>query len=324
MYNNLDFIDGSSSCASSSLSTEFPINRTNQTCGASIDIDFIQPLLADKWYYIHYGKTVDNPADTCISILQHDSSAVSGMYWLTSTNGPVQMYCDFEGTNCDSHGGWMRIAKVDLADENYQNCLTSSFEKVTISGIDLCRRVQNEGGCVSAYLNVQGKQYSMVCGKARGYQYGTTDSFGRSNAINLSPDSNYVDGISITYDTNPRKHIFTFASGCSETGACWSSSECPCQTGSTSVFPKFLGYNDFYCESGSYNHPSYNTLYTEQLWDGLDCDGDETPCCTSSRLPWFYQALHEKTTSNVEFRLCSAGPKSNEDVAFDQIEIYVK
>ena len=60
------------------------------------------------------------------------------------------------------------------------------------------------------------------------------------------------------------------------------SSECPCQKGATSVFPNFLGYNDFYCESGLYWHPGGATLYTEPLWDGKNCDWKEAPCCTSS------------------------------------------
>ena len=86
----------------------------------------------------------------------------------------------------------------------------------------------------------------------------------------------------------------------------------------------FLGYNDFYCESGLYWHPGGGTLYTEPLWDGKNCEWKEVPCCTSSRLPWFYQALPTATSHNIEFRVCSAGDKNNEDVAFDQVEFYVK
>ena len=243
------------------------------------------------------------------------------MYWLSSPNGAIQMYCDMDGnTKCDSHGGWMRIVKVDLTDANYQNCITNSFEMVTLSNKKVCRRVQHQGGCVSAYLNVQGKNYSMVCGKARGYQYGTTDSFSRgSNTVNLTPDSNYVDGISITYGTNPRKHIFTYAAGCSESGSCHWRSRCPCLTGSTAPFPKFLGFNDFYCESGSYWHPGGSVFYPEPLWDGLNCDWKEAPCCTSTRLPWFHQALHQETNSNIEIRVCTYGGKSNEDVTLKYI-----
>ena len=216
----------------------------------------------------------------------------------------------------------MRVVKVDLNVSN--DCIGSAFEVFVANGKKVCRRVQFQGGCVSAYIETKGQNYSRVCGKIRGYQYGTTDSFGRSNAVNLSPDANYVDGISITHGSNPRKHIFTYASGCSESGSCWSSSECPCQTGATSVFPKFLGYNDFYCESGSYWHPGGGTLYTEPLWDGKNCDWKEAPCCTSSRLPWFYQALPTATSDNIEFRVCSAGNKNDEDITFDQVEFYIK
>ena len=70
--------------------------------------------------------------------------------------------------------------------------------------------------------------------------------------------------------------------------------------------------------------PGGGTFYTEPLWDGKNCDWKEAPCCTSSRLPWFYQALPTATSHNIEFRVCSAGDKNNEDVAFDQVEFYVK
>ena len=289
-------------------------------------MDALIPVLQEKWHYIHYGKSQDNPADSCLSILQHDSALQSGMYWIRSGSGTaVQVYCEMQGTNCDNHGGWMRVIKIDLNDTNYYTCPSNNFEIYIASGKPkICRRVQYQGGCVSAYLTVQGQNYSMVCGKVRGYQLGTTDSFGRGNAQSLTPDNNYVDGISLTHGTNPRHHIFTYASGCSESGSCWASSECPCQTGATSQFPKFLGYNDFYCESGSYWHPSLTGFYSDPLWDGKNCLWKEAPCCSSNRLPWFYQALPSKTNDNIEFRVCTATAKNDEDVGFDQLELYIK
>ena len=49
------------------------------------------------------------PLNSCKSILNDSSSALSGDYNITTCNGSVvQVYCDMEGTNC---GGWNRDNK---------------------------------------------------------------------------------------------------------------------------------------------------------------------------------------------------------------------
>ena len=68
-------------------------------------------------------------------------------------------------------------------------------------------------------------------------------------------DSNYVDGVSITYGSNPRQHICTYSAGLTETRL--GSNGCPCNNGnSASPPPSFVG-NDYYCESGKYSSWSY-------------------------------------------------------------------
>ena len=49
----------------------------------------------------------------------------------------------------------------------------------------------------------------------RAYQKGRTDSIHNDGGIRGSPtiDSNYVDGISLTYGESPRQHIWTFGVG---------------------------------------------------------------------------------------------------------------
>ena len=54
------------------------------------------------------------------------------MYWITSPNGPIPVYCDMDGSNCDSHGGWMRVVKVDLNVSN--DCIGSAFEVFVANG----------------------------------------------------------------------------------------------------------------------------------------------------------------------------------------------
>ena len=68
--------------------------------------------------------------------------------------------------------------------------------------------------CSSANLSTNGVSYQKVCGRARGYQKGDTVAFYGSQPLYSKPiDGSYVSGCSITYSSNPRQHIWTFASG---------------------------------------------------------------------------------------------------------------
>ena len=134
-------------------------------------------------------------------------------------------------------------------------------------------------------------------------------------------DSYYVDGVSITYGSNPRQHIWTYAGG-------WYllvySYGCPCDNGSSvSPPPSFVG-NDYYCESGLNYLPWSYVLYADDpLWDGQNCNGPESTCCTNPNMPWFLTTLNETTTDNIELRVCSNQGLPNEDTPLDIIEIYV-
>ena len=66
-------------------------------------------------------------------------------------------------------------------------------------------------------FSTQGIQYSQVCGRIIGYQFGGTQAFryvieGNPQTIN----DPYVDGVSLTYGS-PRQHIWTFAAAIDET-----------------------------------------------------------------------------------------------------------
>ena len=61
--------------------------------------------------------------------------------------------------------------------------------------------------------------------------------------------------------------------------------------------PSFVGDN-YYCESSS-------TGYDDILWDGQQCNGLESPCCTAPNMPWFTTTLDDNTTSDIEVRACT-------------------
>ena len=70
----------------------------------------------------------------------------------------------------------------------------------------LCAMNTDSPGCSSTVLEVQGVQYSRVCGKIIGYQQKSPDAFrAYSHRGQTTIESYYVDGISITHGS-PCKH----------------------------------------------------------------------------------------------------------------------
>ena len=109
-------------------------------------------------------------------------------------------------------------------------------------------------------------------------------------------NQSYVSGLSITYNNNPRKHIWTFASGFSERySVVWN---CPCSIRPGNDPPSFVD-NDYYCESGSVDWPSTSVYYfNDTLWDGAGCTSGT--CCDDTTQPWFYRQLNQTTQDDIE------------------------
>jgi hypothetical protein len=182
------------------------------------------------------------------------------------------------------------------------------------------------GGCSSAYLDVQGVEYSRVCGKIIGYQQKTPNAFGpyyHNRALTI--DQGYVDGISLTHGQNPRKHIWTFAAALHEVTYTNSESLCPCtniHNHLTIPIPPYVG-NDYFCDTGS-SQTYENRFYPEDpLWDGQGC-GRLNTCCSFNNPPWFMKQLPASTHDNIEMRLCANADRSREDIVFETLELYVQ
>ena len=152
-----------------------------------------------------------------------------------------------------------------------------------------------------------------------------------NNAIpNIDNCSTYVDGVTITYGSNPRKHIWTYACGVGETilgDDLLRPYNCPCNSDSsgTSV-PEWVS-SDYYCESGLYpSQFQQKVLHSNDiLWDGQQCNGNEGLCCTNPKMPWFIKAFNKTTTEDIELRMCgSEDPLNDEDTPLDIIELYIR
>ena len=146
----------------------------------------------------------------CSLLLHAYSSAPSGYYTLQAPNGSlISVYCDMEGSNCDCKGGWMRVGYLNMSEPG-ANCLPGlTQQQYNNIDHDVCG-LPDSGTFSHTFFSTQGIHYNKVCGQLSGYQYRAPDGF---NSKKVVIDSCYVDGISITYGSSPRKHIWTYANG---------------------------------------------------------------------------------------------------------------
>ena len=258
-----------------------------------------------------------NPLSACSDIPRCYSSASSGYYQIKAANGSaVQAYCDTEGTNCGGEGGWMRVAYLNMTDPSSQ-CPVGF--RVETANKRFCIRNTSSGGCSPILAESFGLNYSKVCGYVRGYSYYTLDGF-----ETIPGTGHYVDGVSITYG-NPDTHLWTYAAGLQEANSINAHRpfKCPCNTQAGHAPPSFVGSN-YYCESGSLFHPDGIWYTNDPLWDGMQCGGDEGPCCNPTGLPWFIRNIPTNTTATIKVRVCLDEASDNENIGIERLQLYVK
>ena len=160
-----------------------------------------------------------------------------------TTIGPGHGACGCSGP------GWRRAVYLNMSDPT-QTC-PSAWELIATPRRS-CRRSSNtnERSCYSAIFPTQGIQYSQVCGRIIGYQFGAPQAFRYVNEGNPQTiDDPYVDGVSLTYGS-PRQHIWTFAAALDvATANSNPNSRCTCTYPSRpNPAPSFVG-DDYFCET---------------------------------------------------------------------------
>ena len=258
---------------------------------------------------------------SCEAIHKKWPNSPSGYYNIASNNGSVHLvYCHIESL-CNSTGGWMRIANLNITEGgSCPDGFRMYSEEVHACG----RPATSSGSCVGTIFSSSGIKYSQVCGKVIGYQVGWPDAARRDDSsIKNNINTYYADGVSVTHG-NPRKHVWSLMSGESDRNG--RNSQCPCGHIGSFPAPSFVGSN-YYCESGHKNRsdPKFGKLYpSDRLWDGKDCGSSETGCCQRPLIPWFYKSIGYYTTDYIEMRICCDEGTNDEDVAVEQYELYVK
>ena len=233
------------------------------------------------------------------------------------------IYCNMD-TLCNGTGGWTRLAYLDMTDAS-QSC-PSGLRLYQSGVVRACGRPVSSGpSFASIKFPSNGIQYSQICGRVTGYQYRSTDAFSHHFGGNHDDiNSYYVDGVSITHGY-PRQHVWTFASGLSDTYSNHPQFMCPCAQGSTQSVQPFVG-DHYFCESGNHGGSWISILYaSDPLWDGKGCGPRETVCCAAPGLPWFYRDFGtNSTTDYLELRVSGDQIPADEDNAVSFYEIYVK
>ena len=271
--------------------------------------------------------TIEYPASSCSDISQ---DSPSGEYWIQTdnTNSPVQVYCDMTSRNCSCNttGGWTRVANLDMTDPSQQCPDRFRLVNRTTALLRTCGR-PGPVGCVSTTFPVYGIEYSQVCGRVIGYQFGSPNAFEPFiDRMDVTINDLYVDGVSLTHgqitQSTTQQHIWTLAATWDENTV--GRGGCPCHQPHrtfTITLPPFIG-QDYFCDTGRQRHQPI--LYSDDpLWDGQGCGGNST-CCSFNNPPWFCKQLPQPTTDDIELRLCADSSISNEDTPLEIVEIYIR
>ena len=254
------------------------------------------------------GTTVDNPATSCKEIHDFNPTAPSGYYWVNTTTGPLQVYCQMDTNNCgDITAGWMRAAYIDMTDVS--NTCPQGLNYTVESSTRMCTRSDTSWrSCSSVTYPTHGVSYTKVCGRARGYQFRYTPAFyGYNHAGQTTLSSSYVSGLSVTFGS-PNNHIRTFQLNC------------PCAYPNPGPSaPPFVGAN-WFCESGNTGSVENMWYLDDPLWDSQGCPSGST-CCDRGG-PWFTTTLSQEVSDDIEVRMCNYHD-SIEDIGVDQLEIFI-
>ena len=215
-------------------------------------------------------------------------------------------------------GEWHRVVYLNMSDPA-QRC-PSNWRERTYSGIRTCDRPQY-WSCPGTIYPIS-HTYSKVCGRVIGYQYGSPDAFATALRRGSTINQPYLDGISITQG-NPRTHIWSYAVGASENGSC-THINCPCSNGDQPP-PSFVG-NNYYCESAHQGDCWINDIFfaTDPLWDGQQCDNEDTCCTGTNTPPWFSVDLPNSSSDDLEVRICHDQDTSDEGSFVQLLELYIQ
>ena len=184
-------------------------------------------------------------------------------------------------TTCNNvTGKWRRVAYLNVTSSNCPKSLQHD------AGESSCKICGAGPKCSSVTYPSGGLSYSQVCGRIDVQYSGTPDGlevFSSQRLPSISLDDNYVDGVSLTYGTCPRNHIWTFSAK--------SSNSCTMR-----------------CSAWGFVNSDYSCM---------ECIN------SAFKQETFYRNLTQPTTDDIEMRLCRDQWSSDEDVHITFVELFV-
>lgn len=245
------------------------------------------------------AEVINPSAASCREIFEREPSLPSGEYTISVDDVEVTVFCDMV------NGGWTQVVRFDATAHTCPgDWVAADREVCIISPVDCA------GVSASAFFESPQGAFAEVRGFIRAYQYHSTDAFlGGNTGIG----GFYVDGVSITYGRDPRRHIWTLASGLfSQNGT----NACPCLGGTSA--PDFVG-SHYYCDSGNPGPGWEQQWYDDDpLWD----DGETESCETLGSPAWFERNLDSRTSEAIEVRILQDG--CDENIGIYEMELYVR
>ena len=236
-----------------------------------------------------------------------------------------------EFTHPCGHGSWERVEYLDFRDAGTA-CPDVFSSNVYSERPYTCSHMNPTSPyeCNKHTINVNGREYTRVCGRVRAYEFGRADAF-RGHIRDRGINEAYVTGVSLTHGgdlsgtADLATHIWSFAMGLDQTVPPDADGDpyCPCDGGSSP--PDFVG-EDYFCEAALEQFRTSSTgediLHPNNvLWDGENC-GTYGNCCIRLSHPFFVKQLEKPTTDDIDFRLCNGN--GSEDVGLELVEIYIQ
>ena len=259
--------------------------------------------------------TMQPEYESCVQV--YKLNFPSGVYNIRrSRSSPVTVYCDHSvREECGDHF-WFKVASYNFTSTN-SSC-PSEWNQLT-SPVRGCGRIATSG-CNSVTFSVQGHTYDRVCGRVIAIQRGHSDAF---HQVFRGIDRNYVDGVSITHDLQPRNHLWTFAASPGDNFPN-AFSMCRCRS-PIARHPTFVG-NDYFCDTGTRVWSSTPQDYPEDpLWDGEGCsDQPLNTCCAFNNPPWFTTVLPSPVNNDIDVRICGFTTPTEQDTIITMLDLYVQ
>ena len=236
-----------------------------------------------------FGRSRFAPVHSCQAIRMLQPSFTSGYYWVISSNGSsVHLYCDMTKSCGNVTGGLTRVAILN--NETRRQLCTDDF--TTTNENTRCVRSTDNPGCSNIVFPAMNISYSHICGTVQAFWFGTPEGFTGSERSSTTINDNYVDGISLTYGTSNKTHIWTFIADGERRNQ-----NCPRQV------PQYIGSD-------------YSCLNPES-----SCTSNSSSCYSP-----FFRLFQQPVAEDIELRLCRDQHRyafSYEGIYLGNLEIYV-